>query len=122
MRHASIEPSPWPLHDRNCENFTRQSKIDATLDYLQQALAICRAIGDRMGLCRGLFNMGDIHLNNREPQQALASWVEAYRIAREIGWAEALQNLDNLAKQVGGPGLELWETLARQLPAGEDGG
>lgn len=66
--------------------------------------------------------MGDIHLNNREPQQALASWVEAYRIAREIGWAEALQNLDNLAKQVGGPGLELWETLARQLPAGEDGG
>ena len=61
-------------------------------------------------------------VSSKEPQQALASWVAAYRIAKEIDWAKALQNLDNLAKQVGGPGLQYWETLARQLPAGEDDG
>ena len=74
------------------------------------------------GVMCDVFNIGLIHYNNDEPQQALASWVAAYRIAREIGLAEALQNLDKLAKRLGGAGLEYWEMLARQLPAGEDGG
>ncbi len=42
-------------------------------------------------------------------------------IARKIGYAEALQNFDKLAKQLGGSGLEYWEMLARQLPPREDG-
>ena len=86
--------------------YLAQGDYATALDYLQQSLAIRRAIGDRAGLCRGLFNMGHIHRTNEEPQQALVSWVTAYRIAREIGLAEALQNLDNLAKQLGGAGLE----------------
>ncbi len=95
---------------------------DNAMTYLHQALAIFRALGDRAGLCETLFNIGNIHRINEEPQQALASWVAAYRIAREIGLAEALQNLDNLAKQLGGPGMQFWEMLARQLPVGKDGG
>ena len=69
------------------------------------------------GLCATLFNIGHIHLQNEEIQEALDMWVQAYRIAKQIGWAEALNNLDNLAKEQGGAGLEFWEELARQFEA-----
>lgn len=102
--------------------YQAQGDYATALDYLQQALAIQRALGDRAGLCATLFNIGHIYLTNKESQQALVSWVAAYRIAKEIGLAEALRNLDNLAKQLGGTGLEYWEMLAQQSPAGEDDG
>ena len=76
------------------------------LAYVQQALAIRRALGDRAGLCSTLFNIGSIYWTKGDRQQAMATWVAAYRIAKEIGYAKALQNLDNLAKQLGGAGLE----------------
>jgi tetratricopeptide (TPR) repeat protein len=42
---------------------------------------------------RTLFNMGHIYFQKNEHQQALAYWVAAYRIAKEIGYAEALMKL-----------------------------
>ena len=95
------------------------------LRYLEESLVIRRAIGDQAGLCRTLFNMGVMHLEKKQldqVDQAIAAFVAAYRIARDIGLAETLQNLDNLAKQLGGTGLEYWEALAQQLPSEEAGG
>ncbi len=66
--------------------------------------------------------MGDIHLTKQEPDQAIAAFVAAYRIAKDIGYAAVFSELDNLAKQLGGTGLENWEALAQQLPSEEAGG
>ncbi len=93
---------------------------DATaLRYLEESLAIRRAIGDRAGLCPTLFNMGHIYWQKDEHQQAIACWVEAYQISKEIGYAETLAALENLAKQIGGNGLEDWEQLSQQMESGE---
>jgi len=69
------------------------------------------------GLCGTLFNIGHIHLQNEEVQEARAAWVQAYRIAKQIGLAQVLNALDNLAKEHGGAGLEFWEELARRFEA-----
>ncbi|MDG4595811.1 MAG: tetratricopeptide repeat protein [Candidatus Contendobacter sp.] len=92
---------------------------DTALRYLEESLTIQRAIGDRVGLCVTLFNMGHIYLQKCEHQQALACFVPAYQIAKAIGYAEALMNLENLAKQLGGSGLEYWERLSQQMESGE---
>ena len=92
---------------------------DEALRYLEASLNIKRAIGDRAGLSPTLFNMGHIYWQKNEHQQALACWVEAYRIARKIDNAEALTELENLAKQRGGSGLEDWERLSQQMSSGE---
>jgi hypothetical protein len=41
--------------------------------------------------------------------------VQSYLIANKIGLANVLNALDDLAKQMGGTGLETWEQLARQF-------
>ena len=82
-------------------------------------MAIYRVIGDRGGLCVVLFNMGSTYFQKNEHQQAVAYWVAAYRIAKEIGLSEALMSLENLAKQLDGNGLEDWERLSQQMESGE---
>ena len=62
-----------------------------------------------------MFNTVGIHLQNKEIQEALATWIQVYRIAKQIGLAKALNVLDNLAKEQGG--LEFWEQLAQQFEA-----
>ncbi len=104
------------------EIYQVQGDSARALRYWEESLAISRAIGDQAGSCVTLFRMGCTHLMKQEPDQAIAAFVAVYRIARDIGLAGALQNLDNLAKQLGGTGLETWEALAQQLPAGEAGG
>ncbi len=94
--------------------YQARGDYDTALKYLEESLAILRAIGDRQGLCPTLFNMGSIYLANNEPQQARICFVKTYRIAKEIGYAEALMNLEKLAKQHGGSGLEDWERLSQQ--------
>jgi len=95
--------------------YSARGDYDTALDYLKQSLAIQREIGDVAGLCGTLFNIGHIHLQNEEVQEARAAWVQAYRIAKQIGLAQVLNALDNLAKEQGG--LEFWEELARQFEA-----
>jgi tetratricopeptide (TPR) repeat protein len=114
------------IGDRNIEGTTlnnisqiydARGDYDTALDYLKQSLVIQREIGDVAGLCATLFNIGYIHLKNKEFQEARTVWVQVYRIAKQIGLAEALNKLDNLAKKLGGAGLKFWEELARRFEA-----
>jgi hypothetical protein len=61
-----------------------------------------------------LFNIGHIHLQKRETQEATSTWLQVYVLARQIGEAQALQALDGLAKSLGQPGLSYWEQLAKR--------
>ena len=90
---------------------------DRALDFLQQSLSIRREIDDRAGLCPTLFNIGCIQARQGAMKEANASWVEAYRTAKKIGLARALQALDGLARKLGQPGLSYWERLADQTKA-----
>lgn len=96
--------------------YQARGNYDTALRYLEESLIIQRAIGDRAGLCPTLFNTGHIYWQKNEHQQAVACWIEAYQIAKEVGLAEALTNLERLAKKMGGDGLEYWEQLARSTP------
>ncbi|MCP5426625.1 MAG: tetratricopeptide repeat protein [Gammaproteobacteria bacterium] len=100
------------------EIYHEHGEYETALNCLEESLAIHRAIGNQVGLCPTLFNMGHIYLKN-EPQKGLACFVAAYRIAKEIGYAEALRNLENLVKQSGGSGLELWEQMSQRMESGE---
>ena len=109
------------IGDRNGEGTTlnnlattahAKGDYETALDYLKQSLAIQREIGDVAGLCGTLFNIGHIHAQNEEIQETAATWIQTYVVAKQIGLAEVLNALDNLAKEQGG--LEFWEELARQ--------
>ena len=86
----------------------------------KESLTISREIGDIAGMCPTLFNIGRIHMQNQEPQQAMSAWISAYVFARKLDLAEALEHLDGLAKQIGGSGLEIWEQLAAQFAPDDD--
>jgi hypothetical protein len=71
------------------------------------------------GLCATLFNMGHIHLQNKEAEQALQAWVTVYKLACQLNLAQALQALAQLAPKIGLPGgLSGWEALARRMEEG----
>ena len=100
--------------------YKAKGDCDTALDYLKQSLAIKQEIGDKTGLCATLFNMGHIHIENKEIQEAIKAWLKVYSIAKPIGFAEALQALENLAEQLGLPnGLEAWEALYRRAQAAQ---
>ncbi|MCP5450948.1 MAG: tetratricopeptide repeat protein [Gammaproteobacteria bacterium] len=99
--------------------YSARGDYDTALRYLEEALAIQQTIGDRARLCQTLFNMGYIYLQKNEHRQVVACWVEAYQTAKEIGLSDALMHLKNLAKQLGGSGLEYWERLSQQMESGE---
>ncbi|MBT9098825.1 tetratricopeptide repeat protein [Methylovulum psychrotolerans] len=90
---------------------------DTALVYLTKALQISQSISNLAGECTVLFNIGYIYLQNDELQYALSTWLKAYHIAKKIGLAEALKNLDELAKQLGHEGLAWWGTLTPADPA-----
>ena len=91
--------------------YDAQGDYETALDYLQQSLKIQREIGDLAGLCGTLINIGHIHWSNENKQQAYANWVNGYQIAQKIGYHQALDALESMAKQLGGEGLEFWERL-----------
>ncbi len=92
------------------------SATTTPLKYLQDSLALRQEIGDKAGLCVTLFNIDHIQRQNGQQQQALASWVRVYRIARPMNQANVL-----LAGQLGlpGGGLEAWEALSQAMDAAE---
>lgn len=64
------------------------------------------------GLCATLFNLGHIHAQKGEVQQAVSAWLTVYGIAKQINLAQALQALSALAPHLGlPPGLDGWERL-----------
>ena len=102
--------------------YDARGDYDTALEYLKRSLKIRQEIGDRSGLCATLFNMGHIHLQNEDVQNAVMSWVTAYRIAKAINLAQVLQALESLAGQLGlEGGLDGWEQLSRQIEENEGG-
>jgi tetratricopeptide (TPR) repeat protein len=86
---------------------------DTALRYLTDSLKIKQDIGDSAGLCTTLFNMGNIHWQANQQEQAMATWLQAYSIAKQIGLALALAALESMGKQLGGEGLAYWEALSQ---------
>ena len=97
--------------------YKARGDLPTALTYLQQSLAIYQAIGDKSGEGTTLNNIGYIHWANDDHDQATRNWVEAYRIAKKIEYAELLNALEGLAKQLGHEeGLGYWERLSRERP------
>ena len=88
---------------------------ETALRYLEQSLEIRREIGDRSGMCPTLFNMGHIHYQNNDQENAMIHWVNSYRIAKEIGFAQALSALKSMAQQLGGNDLSFWDAIAEKM-------
>ncbi|NOQ36034.1 MAG: tetratricopeptide repeat protein [Methylococcaceae bacterium] len=94
--------------------YKARGDYDTALQLLEGSLKIYQQIGDTAGLCTTLFNIGHIHLKNEDPEQAEATWREAYQLAKTIGLAQVLNALKNLAKQLGGEDLTFWESEDRR--------
>lgn len=95
---------------------------ETALAYLKQSLDIMRQIGDKAGMCVTLFNMGHMYARAEKIQEAAGMWVNSYLLAKQIGYAEVLKSLANLAPQLGLPeGLEGWEMLAGRMQSAEGG-
>lgn len=63
-----------------------------------------------------MFNIGHIYQQNNQTERALLSWIESYQIAKQIGYAQVLAALEELAEQLGLPnGLDDWEASAEKL-------
>ncbi len=92
------------------------------LHYLEQALKIRREIGDRAGEGISLFNLGHIHRALGEPDRALRCWGASFRLAKATGHGALLKALEDLARLMGGSGLEFWEEiLAKRKPTEPNG-
>ena len=127
----SIWSKPWRSVARSAtgrgrgpRSTTSRGSIDArgdydrALEYLEQAVAISREIGDRPGMCNTLFNIGHIQRTKQDTEAAMSSWLTAFQIAKEIGLAQGLEALEALAKEMGHEdGLGFWESLSAK--AGE---
>ena len=99
--------------------FNAKGDYETALNYLKQSLNIRQEIGDSAGLCATLFNMGHIYLQNGNQQEAMATWISVYKIAKPMGLAQILEALENLAGQLGlEGGLQAWEMLAEKMGDG----
>jgi tetratricopeptide (TPR) repeat protein len=72
---------------------------DAAMQHLQDALKIQHDLGNQTGLCTTLFNLGQIDWAKDNQAEAQAQWISAYKIAKQIDYAQALEALDKLGKQ-----------------------
>lgn len=89
--------------------YDAQGDYDTALSYLEHSLQIMQDINDKAGECVTLVNIGHIVWKNDQPQ-AVAIWLSGYKIAKEINLYPALQVFNQLAKNLGGTGLEFWES------------
>lgn len=89
--------------------YDAQGDYDTALSYLDRSLQIMCDIDDKAGECAALINIGHIVWKNA-PSQAVAIWLSGYKIAKEINLYPALQVFNQLAKNLGGTGLEFWES------------
>jgi predicted ATPase/transcriptional regulator with XRE-family HTH domain len=84
---------------------TRQCDYAHAATLHEQALALRRSLGDKIGIASSLNNLGGNALDQGHNSQAQALWEESLALRREIGEpraiAIALMNLGVLAKQRG---------------------
>lgn len=88
--------------------YDAEGDYDTALNYLQQSLQIMREINDNAGECAALVNIGHIVWKS-DQSEAVAIWLAAYKIAKQINLYPALQVFNKLGRDLGGTGLEFWE-------------
>lgn len=94
--------------------FQARGNFDTALDCLKHAAAVQTEADDKAGLCQTLFDIGHIHLQNEEVEEAMGTWINAYSIAKSIRLTHVLGSLKELAEQLGySGGLATWENLAQ---------
>jgi tetratricopeptide (TPR) repeat protein len=95
--------------------YSAKGEFDTAFFYLKKALRIQQYIDDKVGLCGTLFNMGNIHWQNKQQKEALSVWLRVYQIAKPMEYKQALDALSGLSETIGfPPGLEGWEQLDQQ--------
>ncbi len=81
------------------------SEFNQAIDFYQQALEICKEIGDRSGQANSLNNLGNGYYSLGQYQQAIQLYQQSLEIAREIGdrngEASSLGNLGNASYSLG---------------------
>ncbi len=93
-------PSVATSYNNLASLYNARGDLTKALVYLEQSLRIQVDIGDKLGTCRTLFNIGHIYLANDEIKKALEVWINVYNIAIEMKYLEILESLENLAKQL----------------------
>jgi tetratricopeptide (TPR) repeat protein len=73
----------WVLH--NLGVALERTHDEASIGYLEEALAIRREIGDRTGEAQALLNLADAHNNLHGPEAAVEPYLEALAAQREEG-------------------------------------
>lgn len=93
---------------------SNQGIYEKALPYLEESLNIFMQINDKANLCMAFFNMGSFYYTTRNFNSAKEYWVSAYKIAKEIEYAEVLNSLVNSISPLIGikHGLDEWEFLA----------
>lgn len=98
--------------------FKDRGDYNTAIACLNESLAIQHEIGDMASISITAINMGGILWQNDEQEEALLLWAAGYKIARKIGYAKALQELERVAEQLSlEGGLQGWEALAQQMNA-----
>lgn len=89
------------------------------LGYLEQSLVIHKEISDKAGECLTRFNLGHTYSQNGDYQKAMKSWVDTYKIAKDIGHSRVLASLDKLANHLElEGGLSAWgESISKPAPS-----
>src|SRR5215475_6137293 len=59
--------------------------LDGALDDSQQALSICRRVGDRAGEAATLTNIGTVYIQRGDSENALRYYQQALPIRRQVG-------------------------------------
>ena len=69
-------------------------------------------------MCVTLFNIGHIQRTKQDTEAAMSSWLTAFQIAKETWFAQTLDALEALAKEMGHEdGLGFWESLSAKATA-----
>lgn len=96
--------------------YLKQGDYETALAVLKQSLVIRQQVDDKAGLSTTWFNIGHIHAKNEQVQEAAIAWSNSYLIAKQIGYAQVLQALAELAPQLGlSGGLEGWEMVVQRI-------
>jgi CHAT domain-containing protein/Tfp pilus assembly protein PilF len=92
---------------KQAEQQTQQGEPQRALEFLNKALPIARAVGDRNGEAATLNNIGEVYNTIGQPQRALEFYNEALPIERAVGnrsgEATTLSNIGLVYDTIGQP-------------------
>jgi serine phosphatase RsbU (regulator of sigma subunit) len=80
--------------------YERQDKDSAALFYYEKALSQWYSIGDQEGVSYTFVNIGNLYLKNNNIKMAESKAIQAYDIAREIGFPEDTRDAAELLYKI----------------------